>query len=549
MKHTNPRRSRSHVTSSAKKSEVSKAQSLRNYVSTLPHYLERLIHLLNTHRKLSKIIFSIMGFVLLLSIVSAYFGDHVAPNVWVLDIPVGGLSYPDATNFAMDSWRNEIKITVSTDKQSWLASALDLGIHFDSEQTIQSAQGIGFKGIPFGYELQAILNFDELQAHNYFLTLQNDVNIAARNGYFVWQDNQVVPALGVSGQILDVEQAVRNLASTMNQVTKTAQFELPLTTLTPEMYDSQIYLNLAERFVSTPFQIVGYDAFTDTYDYWTTTPEQLVTWIEASNEQLIVRPDNLGAFINAINQQLSDSDQYIELEEVTDAINGALKQEQMTALVRIRHYPTNYDVVAGDTAYGISRKTGIPFFLIEEANPRVNLELLSPGDVLKLPSRDVTLPLEPVPNKRIIVDLETQSLVAYEQGQEMFRWQISSGISTAPTSPGIYQILSHEPVAYGSSYTLCGDTGCGQWELNWFMGLYEVVPGLVNGFHGAVLLPNGRYLGGNQVGTPYTLGCIMSRDDQARLLYEWADDGTIVEVISDEFAPQSQLAIRFAMSG
>jgi hypothetical protein len=45
-------------------------------------------------------------------------------------------------------------------------------------------------------------------------------------------------------------------------------------------------------------------------------------------------------------------------------------------------------------------------------------------------------------------------LVAYENGQSMFSWSISSGIEPAPTSPGVFQILSHEPVAYGSSYLM-----------------------------------------------------------------------------------------------
>ena len=132
-------------------------------------------------------------------------------------------------------------------------------------------------------------------------------------------------------------------------------------------------------------------------------------------------------------------------------------------------------------------------------------------------------------------------MVAYENGVEVFNWRISSGVTSAPTSPGIYQILNHEPIAYGSSYTLCGDTGCGQWEMNWFMGIYEVVPGLVNGFHGAVLLPDGTFLGGNNVGSQFTLGCVMSRDDEAKLLYDWADKGTIVEIISNEFSPESEL--------
>ena len=78
----------------------------------------------------------------------------------------------------------------------------------------------------------------------------------------------------------------------------------------------------------------------------------------------------------------------------------------------------------------------------------------------------------------------------------------------------------------------------------WFMGIYEVQPGLVNGFHGAVELPNGQYLGGGNVGQPYTFGCVMSLDSNAKLLYEWADIGTVVEILSREYPAQSELARR-----
>jgi hypothetical protein len=33
----------------------------------------------------------------------------------------------------------------------------------------------------------------------------------------------------------------------------------------------------------------------------------------------------------------------------------------------------------------------------------------------------------------------------------------------------------------------------------------------------------------------------MSENNNARRLYEWADEGTIVEIISSEFQPQSDL--------
>jgi hypothetical protein len=75
----------------------------------------------------------------------------------------------------------------------------------------------------------------------------------------------------------------------------------------------------------------------------------------------------------------------------------------------------------------------------------------------------------------------------------------------------------------------------------WFMGIYEVVPGLMNGFHGAVLLPNGAYLGGGNVGRPYTYGCVMSENSHAEALYHWADQGTVVEILSSDYEPASDL--------
>ena len=76
-----------------------------------------------------------------------------------------------------------------------------------------------------------------------------------------------------------------------------------------------------------------------------------------------------------------------------------------------------------------------------------------------------------------------------------------------------------------------------------------MIPGLVNGFHGAVILPDGTYLNGNRVGTPYTFGCVMSENSQAEQLYRWAEQGTVVEIISSEFAPVSQTAIQYKAQG
>jgi lipoprotein-anchoring transpeptidase ErfK/SrfK len=323
-----------------------------------------------------------------------------------------------------------------------------------------------------------------------------------------------------------------------------------MSVIPPQQSDPEPYLKAAAKFVDQSFNINGYDPFRDKTTTWTTTKESLASWLAVGDDGLVLRDARYAAFLNAQNESLnpagSTETRYLDPRETQDKMNKAIGEQDASVMLRIRYRDTRYTVEAGDRAYYISRKTGIPFYLIQEANPGRNLDVLSPGDILNLPSKDKSVPLDPVPNKRIVVDLDNQSMKAFENGQEKFSWLISSGMDEYPTSPGIYQILTHNDEAAGGSFTLCSNSGlnCGSWTMYWFMGMYEVVPGLMNGFHGAVLLPNGNLLGGGSVGHEYTFGCVMAENDNAKMLYDWADEGTVVEIISKEYAPQSDLGQR-----
>ncbi|MCC6611894.1 MAG: peptidoglycan binding domain-containing protein [Anaerolineae bacterium] len=479
-----------------------------------------------------------------LFLVSIFWGGRIPPNVFILDVALGGLPHDAAAEALETAWSQDIVIRFTADNREWETSPTGLGLHLDAQSSVQATHGLGLAGLPFGYWLDPAVSVDQMIMRQYLEALAEDVYVAPINARYEWQNGAVAGIAGQNGIALDVDATLSGmLAAPLDMLTR--DVSLVTTELQPAIASPDSLLERAQRFVSAPFELTAYDPFEDRQVSFTASPETLSTWIEAGESSLVARNAPVSDYVNSLNSTAatgSSQGGFLDTQEVIDAINLSLAAGITQAQVQMRFNPTTYEVVAGDTGYRIARKTGIPFFLIEEANPGRDLGVLSVGDVINLPSRDVTLPLPVVANKRIVVDLETQSLVAFEDGQVVLNWQISSGIDEAPTSPGIYQILSHEPVAYGSSYTLCGDAGCGQWEMNWFMGIYEAVPGLVNGFHGAVLLPNGGYLGGNTVGTPYTLGCVMSQDEQARQLYDWADEGTIVEIISSEFPPQSELA-------
>ncbi len=305
----------------------------------------------------------------------------------------------------------------------------------------------------------------------------------------------------------------------------------------PLIADATPLVDFAQALLERPLTIEAYDPVSDQNYPFTAQPDNWGQWLDtrlvfhSTGPRMYLSVDSEAVYeylesqLPALPEPLT-----LDLADGVRAVQDAVASGVLDTWVTVRYLPTVHTVSRGETAYSISRSTGIPFYMIEQANEGRDLSELYYGDEINLPSRDTMLPLRPVRNKRIVVDLSDQYLWAYENGEIVYEWAVSTGISTAPTSAGVFQILSHDEVAYGSSYTLCDEETCGQWVMHWFMGIYEAVPGLVNGFHGAVELPNGRYLGGGQVGRPFTFGCIMSLEENAVQLYEWAELGVVVEI-------------------
>ena len=128
-----------------------------------------------------------------------------------------------------------------------------------------------------------------------------------------------------------------------------------------------------------------------------------------------------------------------------------------------------------------------------------------------------------MPGKRIVVSMSEQRARVYENGQLKWDWPASTGINSSPTAPGIFQIQSHEPNAYA-----------GNWDL-WmpsFMGIYRPVPtsDFMNGFHGFPTRGNAQLLWTGDLGHRVTYGCILLSSENAQVLYDWAEEGVVVEV-------------------
>ena len=474
---------------------------------------------------------------------------RIFPNVYAMGLAVGELTPEEAENAIRQHWASEVRIDITVDGEMLEQARPDeLGLSIDASSMARGAQAAGLAGIPMGINIEPRVTVSHSRAQSLLLDFTEAVYVQQYEAGYKWSGGRLITVPGRRGRHLDITESLRLLKLNVGAVVTDQRFELPTIPLTPIVLDSSPFLDQAIAFLQDGLRVFAYDPFRDETLAFAVDQKQAAEWITAGENGLSVRQTAFSEFVERENIGLVRGGRYIDELQSIAMLQDALNAGDPHIVLRLNYLPEPYSVVRKDTGFRIGRKEGIPYELIRDANPTVNWSALIVGQEIQIPSRDVLLPEDPVPNKRIIVDLQSQWLVAFENRQVRFSWGISSGRETAPTYPGVFQILTHNPKSFGSSYALCSDLGtnCNQWEMFWFMGIYEVVPGLMNGFHGAVRLPNGNLLGGGYTYEPTTFGCIMSLNSRAKELYDWAETGTVVEIVSDEFAPESDLG-RFAL--
>lgn len=511
--------------------------------TTASRFISELIWYLRHKTPAIKLMALLPVIIVVLFFGSMMMSSAIAPNIWALNQNLSGMNVEDAASVIETAWEDK---TIQVLKGTELIDTVtpqQLGLTIDAQTMAEEAKAAGLSGIPFGVEIEPTFLTNFGSAQNYLLTIVEDVYVPPYDAGYRWDDGQVVGVPGRNSEELDINATIDAIFMNPLSVYRNGRVQVSVRTTPPDMLDPSPWLEDAQRYVAGGVTLTGYDPFKDRFHQWTSTPDEITRWLEAGASGLTLREEAFTRFIRELNEMLNAEDQprYLDLEEVSEDMSEAIASKSNEVLLRVRYLPTEYTILSGDSGHNIGRRKGLPFRLIDVANSNINWNALSIGDVITLPSRDQVVPLDPVPEKRIVVDLDAMWLVAYENGEMIYNWPISIGMPSAPTSPGIFQILDKTPKAYGSSFNMCGASGCSQWEMDWFMSIYEVAPGLTNGFHGAVLLPNGAYLGGGSTQQRSTYGCVMSENGNAERLYNWADLGTMVEMISSQFPPESQL--------
>ncbi len=456
-----------------------------------------------------------------------YASNIILPGVHTMGVRLGGKSRTEAVAVLQQHWQQQA-IILQAGKIARSAPPATLGITLDAQGTAQIAyrQGRSFKD--WNTAISPVLKFDPLVARAGLQSLAAQLDTPPVNAGVRLVAGQVETTPAVPGQAVDVEATVAYLEQNAILVVTQGRLPVVMRPVSPAVTDASPVIEQARQLLVGTLLLYAYDPIANQFFNWAVAPDVWSEWLQLNvNPQAPAQlewgmdAEKVRAFLAAQSAPLG-AGRYLDTDKTVAAIMEAISARRTEARLRVYHYERKHTVQSGETLSSIGRAYGVPYAWVQQSNPGAGDELRV-GQVLTIPSPDVLLPLPVVEHKRIVVSITEQKMWAYERGALRWEWPVSTGIASSYTSPGIFQIQTHERDAYAANWNL--------W-MPYFMGIYRPVPtaDFMNGFHGFPSRDGAQLLWTSNLGHPVTYGCILISTDNAAALYEWAEEGVVVEI-------------------
>lgn len=463
------------------------------------------------------------------------FSQRIVPGVYSGGNRLGGMSVTQAAIEIHKDWNLSRQIAVTDGMHAWNIPAGRLGLTVDPLATAQIAFRVGHdqdmlseadqmvRSLDKGWGIAPVVIYDPQAASAGLEALIPEASLAPVNASLRVQGDQLVEIPGQIGYTINIEDTLAKLAENPRAVMIDGNFKLLLKPVPPNVNDASAAIAQAEAILSTPVQIKAYDPISDEWQEWSPGRQEIASWlvIESSpaGPQIRINGQKVTDYVASLGTSLGPERWIDPAQYQGDFSEDVISGRPITFIVR--HKPTAYIVQSGDTLIKIGWKVGMPYWKILLANPGLDEKALYAGQEIVIPSKDDLLPLPVVLNKRIVISISEQRLWVYQDGNKIEKYVISTGIDRSPTQPGIFQVQTHEINAYASVWDL---------YMPHFLGVYEAWPGFMNGIHGLPTLSNGQRLWANILGRPASYGCIILDLDAAEKLYNWAENGVVVEI-------------------
>lgn len=464
--------------------------------------------------------------------VGMIYAGGVLPGVRSGGVALGSLSQAQAAEKLSQNWQT---ITIHDGQRAWKINPATLGITLDANASANAAYNAGrsnlgalIPGVLAHVDVPPVVNVDLAAAQTGLQQLTAQVEQAPLNAGVRVTNGKVETTQPVNGRVLDVSATLVQLQNNAGTALADGLLELVMQPVQPSVMDATPMLQKATQLLSSPLDIRVYDPVTGDSVYWSAMPKEWGNWLTAAPDSsqstglnLTANDQDIRNFLNTKTASGLDNSRYLKLDEAITNVQQTIENGQTTPYVRVYHHDGQHVVQSGETIISIAWDVGVPYLFIEQANSGITN--VTPGQTITIPSPDNFMPYPVVPDKRIVVSISQQRTTVFENGTLKWDWPTSTGISDSPTWPGIYQIISHEPNAYA-----------GNWDLYMphFMGVYQPIPGsdFTNGFHGFPTRGGWQLLWTNSLGTKVTYGCILLSNENAETLYNWAEEGVVVEI-------------------
>jgi hypothetical protein len=464
------------------------------------------------------------------------FSSRIVPGVHVGNTELAGMTVSEAAIELQKSWNLENTIQVTNGAVSIGILPEELGVSLDPMRTASRAHDVAhgdvmpaeimqmLVSLNEGWSINPVIYLDPELARMSLEALAPQLSQAPTNATLRVEGGQVIPVPGEFGWTVNMDATMETLNSDPQTVLSAGTLNATLMPVLPPVMDATTAAAEAQALIDQPVTLYAYDAIHDKSMQWNLETEVLASWLaveaDESGPRAAFDPAQVGAYLDTLSTEL-EAGHFLDGERYGAQLAEALRSKQLP-LVLISHTPTTYTIQPGDTLLKIGWKLGIPYWMILQDNPGIDPDTLLTGAVLNVPSKDDLLPYPVVPGKRIVIGLSKQHIWIYENGERIRDFVISTGIDRSPTQPGVFQIQTHEKRAYASVWDLYMPN---------FLGIYEAWPGFMNGIHGLPTLSNGRRLWANILGRPASYGCIILDLGPAEWLYNWAENGVVVEII------------------
>ncbi|MGB1286914.1 MAG: L,D-transpeptidase family protein [Aggregatilineales bacterium] len=481
----------------------------------------------------------VMSFVFVLSCIGAIglagaliYGNGILPGVSIMGESLAGLSEKEAVTLLESNWQT---LTLRDDNRIWRVNPAEMGIALNATKTaaLAYAQGRGtgspLRAIFGGVDIQPVIGVNQDVLRSELAAMSDSFAVAAVNAGVEFVNGEVRATDAKTGRMINIDATVAALDTNPAEALSDGMLRLVMNDVAPIVADSSALVAQAQMLLSRPLDIRVFDPVTGDSIYWSLMPDDWAQWLTATPDANSAIGLSLQADDSQVRDYLMrqaantfDSTRSIDVEAGVASIRDALAAGQPgNAYVTVQHGNRTHTVQSGESITSIAWDYGVPYLYIQNANNGLNS--VSIGQQIIIPPADEFLIVPPIADKRIVVSISQQKTWVYENGALKWEWVSSTGIADSPTWTGVYQIISHVPNAYA-----------GNWNLNmpWFMGVYQPIPNadFTNGFHGFPTRGGGQLLWENSLGRRVTYGCILLSNTNVQQLYEWAEEGVVVEI-------------------